>query len=273
MESSDEASTVFDHDYTVDENSKKSRMLNAINSLATNEKSRNQSDLFQRSGIVAVLTNLFLKHTSLKDLLETAESRQFFREFVFKQTQIAAINYHGIFDGIMTKSQSLACSQYASGSFPFCSLINHSCAPNIVRISFRCKNFIMVNRPIGVDEQLYDNYGFHHCLETLADRRNSLRSQYMFECGCVACINNYPLYQDLRIADSSFDNFLGDDVAALANLNSETAKNRFKEYCEYLDKMDWKYPCHEISCLQECLLRCSFIFKNTQFKIKMMQKD
>lgn len=264
--------TVFDYDLS-NEKMKKTRLLNAIDSLATNEGARSNADLFQRSGIVAILTHLFLTYTQLKGILPTTESQDFFRQFIFKQTQIAAINYHGIFDGIMTKTQSMFCPQYASGSFAFCSLLNHSCAPNIVRVSHRCKNYLMVNRPIKGGEQLFDNYGFHHCLENLKTRNNSLNSQYMFKCSCEGCVHDYPLYSNLPRVDNVFDLFLGDDVAALAEMNVETAKNRFKEYCEYLNRLDSKYPCYEISSLQECILRCSFIFKNTPFKLKLLERD
>lgn len=272
IETFDTPTTVFDHDLSV-EDMKKSRLLSTIDALENNQINRSPSDIFQRAGIVAIVTHLFLNHTILKDVLAKKRFRDFFRKFICKQTQIAAINYHGIFDGVMTKTQSSLSPQFASGSFPFCSLINHSCAPNIVRVSINCKNHIMVNRPIDVGEQLFDNYGYHHCLEDFPSRQDSLQNQYMFKCSCYACINDYPLFQKLPRLDVNFDRFLGNDVAALAEMNTETAKNRFKEYCEYLDKMDSNYPCYEISCLQECILRCSFIFKSTPFKLKLLQRD
>lgn len=272
QEISDVSSTVFRYDLS-NERMKRSHLLATIDALATNESDRNVADLFQRSGIVAILTHLFINYTKLGDVLATSESRDFFRAFIFKQTQIAVINYHGIFDGIMTKSQSSLCPQYASGSYPFCSLINHSCAPNLVRISHRCRNYVMVNRPIEAGEQLFDNYGHHHCIDNFEERQASLKQQYMFKCGCLACLNRFPLFSALPQVDTSFERFLGSDVAALADMNYETAKNRFRDYCKYIARIDRSYPCYEISCLQESILRCAFIFKTTPFKLKLLERD
>lgn len=269
-EISDNPTTVFDHDlYNM--KMERSRKLATVDSLVTNENQRSPADLFQRSGIVAIVTHLFLNYTPLSEILNTEETRDFFRKFIFKQTQIAALNYHGIFDGVMDKSQINTDPQYASGSFPFCSLINHSCAPNIVRVSVENYNYLMVYRPIKAYQQLFDNYGYHHCLENLADRQNSLKNQYMFNCSCEACVGNYPLFHALNNITLDFDEFLGNDVEELTQLCYKTAKKRFKEYCMFLSKFDSNYPCKEISSLQECLLRCSFIFKLTPAKMKFLQ--
>lgn len=270
-EIADDPSTVFDHDMKGGK-IKRARVLATIDSLVTNEESRNSADRFQRSGIVAIVTHLFLKHTMLASVLSTSNAKDFFRKFIFKQSQIAALNYHGIFDGIMSKAQLSSGPQYASGSYPFCSLINHSCAPNVVRVSHDCKNFVMVNRPIKAGDQLFDNYGYHHCLETHAARQNSLKNQYMFSCSCEACVKFYPLYSDLPLVTGDFSMYLGSDVEELTQYNYKTARNQINNYCKKLAKLDEKYPCHEISSLQECLLRCSFIFKLTPFKLKMLQE-
>lgn len=270
-EIADNPTTVFDHDVKRGK-IKRSRLLATVDSLVTNEESRNSADLFQRSGIVAIVTHLFLKHTSLSSVLHTQQAKDFFRKFVFKQTQIAALNYHGIFDGIMCKSELSLGPQYASGSFPFCSLFNHSCSPNVVRVSHNCKNFVMVNRTIKPGDQLFDNYGFHHCLESHTERQNYLMNQYMFKCSCEACMSFYPMYKDLLPATKDFFSYLGNDVEELTQLNLSTAQKRIKDYCRYLEKLDHNYPCHEISSIQECLLRCTFIFKLTPFKLKLLEE-
>jgi SET and MYND domain-containing protein 4 len=129
---------------------------------------------------------------------------------------------------------------------------------------------MMVNRPIEAGEQLFDNYGYHHCLENVHDRQISLKNQYMFKCTCEACENLYPLYPSLpRIAKAKdFDLFLGSDVVKLTSLDFDVAMNRFSEYCKYLNLLP--YPSFEASSLQECILQCSFIFKATPFKLKLL---
>lgn len=257
--------TVFDFEFPM----KRKNVLQAIDALATNEGDRTHADLFQRSGIVAIISNLFLKHTALQDLLTTDDDRDFFNSFIFKQTQIAACNYHGIFYGVVRQSELDSNPQYGSGSFPFCSLINHSCAPNLVRVTFGCKNYVVINRPIKAGGQLFDNYGFHHCLEDFGERQSTLLSQYMFKCSCEACAMKFPLFSDLAVTDHKFNNFISDDVVKLAALEVDRAKGKFKPYCKYLQKYDKNYPCFEISSVQECLLRCFTIFTMTDFKMKL----
>lgn len=260
--------TVFDFEHPME----RKNVLQAIDALATNEGERNHADLFQRSGIVAIIINLFLKHTPVKDLLESDDDRDFFRRFIFKQTQISASNYHGLFNGVVRKSELETNPQYGSGSFPFCSLINHSCAPNLVRVTFGCRNYAVINRPVAAGEQLFDNYGFHHCLESFNDRQTSLFNQYMFKCSCDACTKRFPLFSDLPMVDRKFQKFLSDDVQKLAELNVQRAKDKFQSYCDYLQKFDSKYPCWEISSVQECLLRCFTIFTMSEFKLKFCAK-
>lgn len=119
------------------------QLLQAIDALATNEGGRNMADLFQRCGVVSIISQLFINHTSLEDKLPTDDDKDFFRCFLFKQTQIAACNYHGLYNGVLHNSELETNPQYGSGSFPFCSLINHSCAPNLVRLTFNTKNYVV----------------------------------------------------------------------------------------------------------------------------------
>lgn len=260
--------TVFDFDEPLS----RRNILMSIDALQTNESGRYTADLFQRSGIVAIVTDLFLTHSPLKDFLVSEDDQDFFRCFVFKQTQTAACNYHGLYNGIARKSEVEANPQYGSGSYPFCSLINHSCAPNLVRLSESGINLVVINRPIPAGGQLFDNYGFHHCLEDFEERQTKLMNQYVFKCCCEACLKKFPLYPDLRQYDKKLESFLSDDIQLLSALDFKRANARFKAYCDYLAKADKNYPCREVSSVQECLLRCLTIFTLSEFKLKLCAK-
>lgn len=244
-------------------------VLQAVDALETNEQFRTKADLFQRSGTVSIICQLFLQHTPLRELLVTPEDRDFFRCFVMKQTQLAACNYHGLYNGVVKKSEIESNPQYGSGSFPFCSMMNHSCAPNLVRVASGGRNFVVINRPIKPGEQLFDNYGFHHCLEDLKERQATLLSQYMFKCECEACIKNFKLFPYLPTYDKNVNQFLSDDLKKLSQMDVQRAKERFKAYCDYIAKADKNYPCWEVSSIQECLNRCFTIFTMSEFKLKL----
>lgn len=259
------AVTVFDFEGALTQKN----ILQAIDALETNEEIRSQADMFQRCGTVSIVCELFINHTELGELLKSEEECDFFRCFVLKQTQIAACNYHGLYNGVVKKSEIDSNPQIGSGSFPFCSMINHSCAPNLVRMISGVNNHVVINRPIKPGEQLFDNYGFHHCLEDLKERQTTLLSQYMFKCSCEACTLNFPLFPYLPLIDKNIKKFLSDDVKKLASMDVKRAKDRLQVYCNYLAKADKNYPCYEISSVQECLLRAFTIFTMSPFKMKL----
>lgn len=154
------STTVFDYNFrNPDDPMKKINLLMAIDALNTNEDGRTHADLFQRAGVVAIMVNLFQNQSPVKDLLLTERNMDFFRRFLFKQSQISASNYHGINGGVLSRSEVEENVQRGGGSFPFCSLINHSCAPNLVRLSYKTANYVVVNRAIPAGGQLFDNYG------------------------------------------------------------------------------------------------------------------
>ncbi|CAO1430277.1 unnamed protein product [Diamesa serratosioi] len=266
------STTVFDYDFgNPDDPMKRMNLLMAIDALNTNEEERSHADFFQRAGVVAIMFNLFKTQSPVKDLLVTEKNMDFFRRFLFKQSQISASNYHGIFGGVSSRSEGAEENEQSGcGSFPFSSLINHSCAPNLVRLSHKTVIYVVVNRSVKAGGQLFDNYGFHHCLESLSERQFPLKDQYNFKCSCEACTLNYPLFHDLKKTSYQFQRFMSDDVEMLQKLTVERAKSKYKPYCELIDELEDQYPCFEISALQECVLRCLDIFALSEFNIKFM---
>lgn len=80
-------------------------------------------------------------------------------ELIFRHLQTASTNFHRL--------ETLANARdpnnwddvsYGSGAYGFCSLINHACSPNIVRVPIGTKIAVFVLRPIKAGEQLLDNY-------------------------------------------------------------------------------------------------------------------
>ena len=75
-----------------------------------------------------------------------------------------------------------------AGVYPFLSLVNHSCNPNVVRHSVGHVTVLRVLRSIRSGQELLDNYGYHYATHTVAERSKALKSQYYFVCGCVPCV-------------------------------------------------------------------------------------
>lgn len=49
--------------------------------------------------------------------------------------------------------------EIGAGAYAFMSLLNHSCAPNVVRHCHGNTIVLRAIRPIEIGQQLYDNYG------------------------------------------------------------------------------------------------------------------
>ncbi|KAL5290186.1 hypothetical protein ACFFRR_009874 [Megaselia abdita] len=132
----------------------------AVHGLVTNQDKRLVNDLFQRAVMCATIKNILIEYTPLKTLLgESIENHNFFADLLFKHLQTASSNMHSI-DLIEQVSETKEDECFATGAYPFLSLLNHSCAPNVVRIHRSTTTILFVLRHIEANEKLFDNYGF-----------------------------------------------------------------------------------------------------------------
>lgn len=104
-------------------------------------------------------------------------------------------------------------------------------------------------------------HSFHHALHPLRKRQHNILERYQFICECQACHEDFPLFEKLSEFDETFDDFIGSDLDELENFTELEARAAITKYSEYIDRHSERYPCYEISILQECLLRCFRIFE------------
>lgn len=119
-----------------------------IYSLETNESKRQTKDLFKLYEFSALASHQLVRHTRFKELCPTDQEKSLLMELLVRFGQISSTNSY-CFDN----------EYYSAGIYPFCSLLNHSCAPNIKRFGIGKKIVVMALRPILADEQIFDNYG------------------------------------------------------------------------------------------------------------------
>ena len=137
-------------------------------------------------------------------------------KFLKKHTQIGMLNYHeiygwplkkgGLYDPEMenfkgTLAYRRGVNPFASGSYLFCSLVNHSCAPNVAKIFIDDKVVMIVQRPIKAGSQIFDNYGYSFTNIPRETRQMELLKNYRFMCKCEACSGNFSLLPSLKIID------------------------------------------------------------------------
>lgn len=252
------AESAFDVDYS---QLTETQHFRAIYALATNEGGRDVSDLFQRTNLCAIVWSLLRSYTPLNLLVKTKCMEDLFLRMLYRFAQAAAVNYHTIAgmaktDATMMDMETMySPKQFGSGSFALCSLLNHSCAPNVVRVNHGDTNVVIVNRVIKKGVQIFDNYGAHHCLEDLWERQKTLKDQYIFNCQCEACLNNYPLFKDFPIPTKFFAAMMN-ETERLTNYDTDFAKKKFSEYKQRLVDYNDKYPCFEVCASQEHFLAC-----------------
>ncbi|EDW35856.1 GL16991 [Drosophila persimilis] len=224
----------------------------AIHGLVTNQHLRSVSDLFQRSVVCAVLKHFIIEYTPLKDFLGGEDGRNFFTDLLFRHLQTSPSNMHGI-DLVEQVNETKDDQTHSSGAYAFLSLLNHSCAPNTLRIYEGTKAYLFVLRPIKAGNVLYDNYGAHFAVFSKQQRLDTLSMQYRFDCKCEGCELDYPTFGRMPHKATVPSVTDDTDMKSLGAYNYDFATSNYTKYCEFLTQYGAAYPCEQISSAEECL--------------------
>lgn len=215
--------TIFDFNLAKsDLTLKEKNLLVAVNSL-------------QRNQIPVEMEPLMDEHVELmKSITKNPKHRKFLDEFMRKQMEIVITNTFSI-------------GEIGSGIFPLSSLFNHSCAPNIMRVTVDNKLVFIVSRPIEKNQQLFVCYrsNFFGCDKQM--RQRELLESYRFKCSCDACSKNHPMLDSLPVNDANFI------APSSAISHAESAIDEFKTNCDYINKHFKSFPNFET---------CSLIARN-----------
>ncbi|CAL7933351.1 unnamed protein product [Xylocopa violacea] len=169
--------------------------------LVTNTEKRSVQDLFRRSldasfilYFLATCTNMFGSplQKDLSMLIKNVDVT-FVGGLILRHQQMIPSNVHSF-----SEERDLGVVERGTAVMPFLSLINHSCSPNVSRHS-RSKHIVMYAiYPIEKGEQIFDNYGQHYAITPRNERQKRLLKQYYFECNCLPCQEDWPLYYNLK---------------------------------------------------------------------------
>lgn len=99
------------------------------------------------------LSNIFLQHQELAEIWSSHSA--FVNKFLERMMQIEILNFHEIIGKSLNNCYR---SCLGDGAYVFCSLLNHSCCPNTMRIVVENRMVLVVERPIKKGEQLFDCY-------------------------------------------------------------------------------------------------------------------
>lgn len=121
-------------------------------------------------------------------------------------------------------------SDSAGAIYPFASLINHSCSPNLDKINMANKAVFIANKPINKHEQLFLCYQRPFYFDSVQKRRRSIYRQFEFKCECQACVD-----------DKLFTKY----YKSSSDVENTTKIKSFKEYkasCNYIQNNIKDYP-------------------------------
>ncbi|XP_012581429.1 PREDICTED: SET and MYND domain-containing protein 4 isoform X2 [Condylura cristata] len=99
---------------------------------------------------------------------------------------ITTIQQTGSKESIITDSRQV---RLATAIFPVVSLLNHSCSPNTSMSFTSTVATLRASEQIGKGQEILHCYGPHKSRMGIAERQQSLKSQYFFDCNCSACQN------------------------------------------------------------------------------------
>lgn len=97
---------------------------------------------------------------------------------------ITTIQQTGSKEGIITSSRQV---RLATGVFPVISLLNHSCSPNTSVSFVGTVATVRASQHIRRGQEILHCYGPHVSRLGIAARQQKLKSQYFFNCSCLAC--------------------------------------------------------------------------------------
>ncbi|XP_028041143.1 SET and MYND domain-containing protein 4 [Bombyx mandarina] len=247
-----------------------SKYYASIHTLESNVEKRSVSDIFQKSVTAAVFLKFLIENTDFMNA-DDAKHHNWVKNWVagtlLLHGMTSPTNMHGIITNTANKNGDYVDElNIGSAPYPFCSLINHSCAPNVVRYSKlgSAEQNLVALRPIKKGMQIFDNYGSHYAIEGRRSRQESLKFQYKFVCCCEACINNWPTYLEMRrsknvpVQIQKRKNKLLDanSINKLQKGDKGTALKLLKPLCELMELLEPYCPCLELADCQESFKQC-----------------
>ena len=142
--------SVYNFDFSAaqkDQNERAKNYLASLYCLARNDKSATSQDSPK---------SIFMKHPMLIEMWN--ENENFILKFFKRIFCVGDSNFHGICGWSIQKYQNQAPQMIGIGCYPFISLVNHSCFPNVTRQYFEGKMMLVVERPIGKGDEIFDCY-------------------------------------------------------------------------------------------------------------------
>uniref|UniRef100_A0A182N1D4 SET domain-containing protein n=1 Tax=Anopheles dirus TaxID=7168 RepID=A0A182N1D4_9DIPT len=197
-----------------------------------------------------VIYHLLIDRTELRPIcIVKPELRKLLFDLVLRNLKVAANNAtKQNFFSYKVSEQSYRSEPYAHACFSMSSMLNHSCAPNVLKLALRGgRCAVVVLRPIRQGEQLFVSYGDCHKTAPRPARQRSMILFDNFMCKCVACKHNYKTLKQSIDATTNFENSIENRYISHVN-NVIDSHDKFlvvsliSELKAYINTFDDDYP-------------------------------
>lgn len=224
-----------------------------------------------------LIVNLLVKRTELKAKVYHTHHTQLLLEILTRFFYVNMANNFVLvsYPTWLEKSETLKHELFGSALYPFTSLINHACVPNL-KVKFigesNSKVMVYVTRPIKAGDQLFITYKktISYLMADKQSRQKVINSEYGFDCCCEACRNNYPTLKQLERLDICTEQekelLQSGCVEIQQKASIDEAKKSLPKFVEIIEKYNKSFPsidCYQIESLLEYCM--STLYRNRPF--------
>ncbi|XP_068146195.1 SET and MYND domain-containing protein 4 [Drosophila tropicalis] len=166
--------------------------------LERHQSERQPSNFFQHVLMARFLAKCLRASNYLGSAEPQKEDVQALTSLILRSLQFIQFNTHEVAELHKFSSTKSEKSIFIGGAiYPTLALFNHSCDPGVVRYFRGSTIHINSVRPIEAGLPINENYGPIYTQDKREERQSRLKELYWFECCCDACLENWPLFEDL----------------------------------------------------------------------------
>ncbi|GAB1604987.1 SET and MYND domain-containing protein 4-like [Argonauta hians] len=171
----------------------------SVYNLVNHTEDRTFSDLFRRTLAAVYLLKCLERTKFFPKVDECIDGHLLVGAHILRQLKMLPCNAHEITELRINPKEPLKSSSADIGSaiYATLSLFNHSCDPNVVRHTYGNVCVVRAIHFIPKGTEVVDSYSILYPVDDKEKRDAELGRQYFFDCSCVACVNDWPLYDDI----------------------------------------------------------------------------
>lgn len=126
-------------------------------------------------------------------------------------------------------------------------IMDHSCASNIFSILIDGKLHYFTKYPLKKGDTLFYNHIFNFEESSYDIRKLTAKKCYEYDCKCVACINQYPLYTGMKVYEKHILEIAKNQIENISSMDKKDLKESLKTNKKYIDSFySSRFPSQEI---------------------------